>query len=98
MTAITPPIPAGVDLSPLFPNTALSAMTCTNPYCIPCWMGPRRMQLCLAPRETSLSVIAGRHGYFRYWHVFHLPPSTVMFPILLVQIAVAVLFPHTWVF
>jgi len=35
---------------------------------------------------------------FRYWHVFHLPLSTVMFLILLVHIAVAVLFGYTWVF
>ncbi len=35
---------------------------------------------------------------FRYWHILHLPLSTVMFSILVVHIAVAVLFGYTWVF
>lgn len=35
---------------------------------------------------------------FRYWHVVHLPLAVVMFVILGVHVAVAVLFGYTWVF
>jgi hypothetical protein len=35
---------------------------------------------------------------FRYWHVIHLPLATVMFVILAVHVAVAVLFGYTWIF
>jgi len=35
---------------------------------------------------------------FRYWHVLHLPLAAVMFIILGVHVAVAILFGYTWVF
>ncbi len=35
---------------------------------------------------------------FGYWHVFHLPLAGLMFAILAVHVAVAVLFGYTWVF
>ncbi len=34
---------------------------------------------------------------FRYWHVFHLPLAIVMFLILAVHVAVAILFGYAWV-
>ncbi|NUN69742.1 MAG: hypothetical protein HUU02_08535 [Bacteroidetes bacterium] len=37
-------------------------------------------------------------GYFHYWHVIHLPFTFIMFIILAVHIAVAVLFGYTWIF
>ncbi len=36
--------------------------------------------------------------YFHYWHVIHLPFTVIMFIILFVHIAVAVLFGYTWIF
>ncbi len=35
---------------------------------------------------------------FQYWHVIHLPFSIIMFVILFVHIAVAVIFGYTWIF
>jgi hypothetical protein len=35
---------------------------------------------------------------FRYWHVIHLPLAVVMFLILGIHVAVAVLFGYTWIF
>jgi hypothetical protein len=35
---------------------------------------------------------------FRYWHVLHLPLATVMFLVLGVHVAVAILFGYTWIF
>jgi hypothetical protein len=35
---------------------------------------------------------------FRYWHVIHLPLAIVMFLILGVHVAVAILFGYTWIF
>jgi len=35
---------------------------------------------------------------FRYWHAFHLPLAILMFVILAVHIAVAILFGYTWIF
>jgi len=35
---------------------------------------------------------------FGYWHVFHVPLAGVMFAILIVHIAVAVIFGYTWIF
>jgi hypothetical protein len=35
---------------------------------------------------------------FRYWHVFHLPLAMLMFAILGVHIAVAIVFGYTWIF
>jgi len=35
---------------------------------------------------------------FRYWHVIHLPLATVMFLVLGVHVAVAVMFGYTWIF
>jgi hypothetical protein len=35
---------------------------------------------------------------FRYWHVVHLPLAIVMFLILVVHVAVAVMFGYTWIF
>ncbi len=35
---------------------------------------------------------------FRYWHILHLPLSTVMVLILLIHIAIAIAFGYTWVF
>jgi hypothetical protein len=35
---------------------------------------------------------------FGYWHVFHVPLATIMFIILGVHVAVAILFGYTWVF
>ncbi len=35
---------------------------------------------------------------FQYWHVIHLPFSIIMFVILLVHVAVAVIFGYTWIF
>ncbi len=36
--------------------------------------------------------------YFHYWHVIHLPFTIIMFIILFVHIAVAVVFGYTWIF
>lgn len=36
--------------------------------------------------------------YFHYWHVIHLPFTVIMFIILFVHIAVAVVFGYTWIF
>jgi hypothetical protein len=35
---------------------------------------------------------------FGYWHVFHLPLAMLMFAILTVHVAVAILFGYTWIF
>lgn len=37
-------------------------------------------------------------NYFHYWHVIHLPFTFIMFIILFVHIAVAVVFGYTWIF
>jgi hypothetical protein len=35
---------------------------------------------------------------FGYWHVFHIPLATIMFIILAVHVAVAIVFGYTWIF
>ena len=49
-------------------------------------------------RELQIALLHPFQRLFRYWHVFHLPLAIVMFLILAVHVALAVLFGYAWVF
>jgi len=48
--------------------------------------------------EQQIVLLEPFQRLFGYWHLLHLPLATVMFLIMFVHIAVAVLFGYTWVF
>jgi len=62
----------------------------------------RRTVMALAREQRSLRqqalFLIPFQRLFRYWHVIHLPLATVMFLILGVHVAVAILFGYTWIF
>ncbi len=49
-------------------------------------------------RELQLVLLQPFQRLFRYWHIVHLPLAIVMFLILGVHVAVAVLFGYVWLF
>jgi len=51
----------------------------------------RRLEL-----EQQIALLGPFQRLFRYWHLFHLPLTIVMFLILAVHVTVAVLFGYTW--
>lgn len=62
----------------------------------------RREVLALAREESrtlqQAVLLRPFQRLFGYWHVFHLPLAALMFAILGVHIAVAILFGYTWIF
>jgi len=48
--------------------------------------------------EQRMALLAPLQRMFRYWHLFHLPLTIVMFLVLTVHIGVAVAFGYTWLF
>lgn len=52
----------------------------------------RRLQL-----EHQIALLAPLQRLLRYWHLFHLPLTIVMFAILAVHVTVAILFGYAWV-
>jgi len=53
----------------------------------------RRMQL-----EHQIMLMEPFQKLFAYWHLLHLPLTTVMFVILVLHVGVSVVFGYTWVF
>jgi len=47
--------------------------------------------------EQQIVLLTPFQRLFRYWHLFHLPLTIVMFLILAVHVTVAILFGYTWV-
>lgn len=47
--------------------------------------------------EQQIALLTPFQRLFRYWHLFHLPLTIVMFLILAVHVTVAILFGYTWV-
>ncbi len=62
----------------------------------------RALALALLRKEAQLEqqavLLAPFQRLFRYWHLLHLPLTTVMFVIVAVHVFVALLFGYTWVF
>lgn len=48
--------------------------------------------------ERQIALLHPFQRLFRYWHIFHLPLAILMFLILGVHVAVAVVFGYAWVF
>jgi hypothetical protein len=46
--------------------------------------------------EQQIAMLQPFQKLFGYWHVFHLPLAVVMFLVLIVHVAVAVLFGYAW--
>jgi len=47
--------------------------------------------------EQQIALLTPFQRLFRYWHLFHLPLTIVMFLILAVHVTVAILFGYAWV-
>jgi len=48
--------------------------------------------------DVQIALIDPFRRMFRYWHAFHLPLAILMFVILGVHVAVAIMFGYTWIF
>ncbi len=48
--------------------------------------------------ETQIALVRPFQQMFKYWHAFHLPLAILMFLVLGIHIAVAIVFGYTWVF
>jgi len=48
--------------------------------------------------DLQIALLEPFQRMFRYWHAFHLPLAILMFVILGVHIAVAIMFGYTWIF
>jgi hypothetical protein len=48
--------------------------------------------------EQQMVLLRPFQRLFRYWHLFHLPLSTVMAAIVILHIGVAIVFGYTWLF
>lgn len=51
-----------------------------------------------ATMEQQLVLLQPFQRLFHYWHIFHLPLTAVMFVVLSVHVAVAVMLGYTWIF
>ena len=51
-----------------------------------------------AKMEQQMVLLQPFQRLFHYWHIFHLPLTAVMFAVLGVHIAVAVMLGYTWIF
>ena len=49
-------------------------------------------------RTRQVFLIEPLQKIFTYWHIFHIPLATIMFIILAVHVAVAIVFGFTWIF
>lgn len=48
--------------------------------------------------ELQVALLTPFQRMFRYWHAFHLPLALLMFVIVGIHVAVAIMFGYTWIF